>query len=117
MDVIPIPGTDATVTMKSEATYEDELEVTAALPAGVEPRVFHKLYIQARTIVMIESWTLKQEDGTPLPCNEDSLIALPRKVGSFIADEARKRYQGEDDAPLGTPSQPPSQETTSTTRK
>lgn len=119
-DTIPIPGANgATVTMKRQATYDDELAVNWALPVGVERDQMVKLYVAARTMVMIESWTLKEKDGSPLPITEDVLTKrLSRRVGGFIADEARKRYgerEPEQEAPLGSPSLQPSQETPSTT--
>ncbi len=119
-DEIPIPGASgATVTMKRQATYEDEMAVLAAMPAGVEKDVFWKLFVPARTIVMIESWTLKNGDGSVLPCNEEVLTKrLPRKMAKFIVDEAERRYNAEDEddgGPLGSPSPTPSPETRSTT--
>ena len=116
---ITIPGTDgATVTMKHEATYQDELDVMAVMPTGVTSDVFRKLYVPARTMVMIESWTLTNGTGAPLEINEEVLLGLPRRVASFIVEEARKRYDGRDEeqeGPFDSDSQQPSTDETSTT--
>ena len=127
VDEIPIPGANgATVTMKRQATYEDELAVQAAMPVGADRDILWRAFVPARTMVMIESWTLQDADGSPLPITELILLGqptpcgkrLPRRMARFIVNEAQRRYDGEDEeqeGPLGSPSPGLSPETRSTT--
>lgn len=119
-DTITIPGTGgATVTMKRQATYDDELAVDAAMPPGVDRSTSYRCYVPARTMVMIESWTLRERDGSSLPINEEVLTKrLSRRVAAFIAEEAARRYRGRDEAdeaPFDSRSEQPSTATPSTT--
>ena len=121
-DIVPIPGTDgATVTLKRQATFDDELAVDAAMPQGASRTEFWRCYVPARTMVMIESWTLKDADGAPLPITDEVLAKrLSRPVASFIAIEARRRFDGGaegSEGPFGTGSQPPSTDGEPTTPK
>lgn len=108
-DELPIPGRDERVVMKRQATWGDYMAVGAAI-AGVEADGYALAFSSARTVAMIESWTLKQVDGSPLPITQDVIEhRLRPSVAAWLTSEAQSRYEErseEDERPFDSSSRP-----------
>jgi hypothetical protein len=106
---LEIPGTGGrTVVFKSAASYGDDLQCEIAraqqgAPDGMPLTEAEQLrygqariraYVLARTVVMIVSWDLTDDDGKPLPVTPVTLESLIPEAGNFLATEARLRFDG-----------------------
>jgi hypothetical protein len=115
LETLAVPGADATVTFRSVATWEDERELVrrsseVAEGASEEDRAY--AFRTARALLMIESWTLVDATGEPLPLEPEVLRrTLARHVATWIDREAERRFEGRpegEEGPFGTRSPQPS---------
>ena len=120
VDELEIPGTGGEkVVMRRQAYFSDDLAVGTAV-VGVPDEERTERFLIARALVMIESWTLKARDGSPLPLDMEAFgpRGLNRKVSTWLSNEAGKRWgdRPEDaELPFDSPSnQPPTAEQPST---
>lgn len=90
-----------TVTMRTFFGSDDRQRVLSATHEAVRqddgtvvmrPTTYRAKAVQ-RTLAVI-GWTLLDEDGQPLPFNEDTLLNLPPEVADFIDGEIDKDWLG-----------------------
>ena len=116
LDTLPVPGDEsATVTFRSAATWADEKRLTRRtreLSPSTEPEDRAYAFRVARTLLMVESWTLTDALGEPLPLTPEVLESgLSRQVAAWIDKEAERRFEGrseEDEGPFAGSSRQPS---------
>lgn len=119
-DTLPVPGDpDATVTFRATATWEDERRLSRTSREIVAThdeadRGWH--FRCARTLLMIERWTLVDHEGEPLPLTPETLASgINRRVAGWLDEEAERRYEGrteDEEGPFDTSSPQPSTATT-----
>ena len=119
VDELEIPGTGGErVVMRRQATFQDDLRVGQAT-VGVEEYARWKVFLVARTLAMIESWTLRGRDGELLPIDEEAFgpRGLNRRVSTWLSNEAGKRWgdrQEDAELPFDSGSSPSSTEAPAT---
>lgn len=111
-DTLPVPGLEtATVTFRAMATWDDELllaKQAREIPKDADEAERGYAFRALRTLLMVESWTLTDRAGQPLPLEVQALQrGMPRRVAAWIDQEAERRYEGrtkEAEGPFGSPS-------------
>lgn len=99
-DPQPIPGLPGeTVQFRRWATYDDELQLMAEVAEFLEADPDRKAKLaflpSRRTCLMIAAWSLRDDEGEPLPVEPDNLLGrLPRRATNWLIAEAEKRYEG-----------------------
>jgi hypothetical protein len=119
-DTLPVPGAEdgATVTFRASATWDDERALAKRAREIPETDDADRSYRfrSLRALLMIESWTLTDGRGEPLPLIEQTLSSgLSRRVATWIDEESTRRFEGhtrEEEGPFDGRSRQPSTVTT-----